>query len=64
MKLPIRVRLTAWYALFLAVVMVALGAFLVLRLRADLRATIDREVRTSSATITASYARRGRLRIP
>ncbi len=59
MKLPIRVRLTAWYALFLAVVMVALGAFLVLRLRADLRATIDREVRTSSATITASYAREG-----
>jgi heavy metal sensor kinase len=59
MRLPIRVRLTAWYALFLAAIMVALGAFLVLKLRADLRATIDREVRTSSATITASYGREG-----
>lgn len=59
MRLPIRVRLTAWYALFLAAIMVALGAFLVLKLRADLRATIDREVRTSAATITASYAREG-----
>ncbi len=59
MRLPIRVRLTAWYALFLAAIMIALGAFLVLKLRSDLRATIDREVRTSSATITASYAREG-----
>ncbi|HWK17823.1 MAG TPA: ATP-binding protein [Solirubrobacteraceae bacterium] len=59
MRLPIRIRLTAWYALFLAAIMVALGAFLVLKLRADLRATIDREVRTSSAAITASYGREG-----
>ena len=32
-RLPIRARLTVWYAAVLAVVVVALGAFLVLRLR-------------------------------
>jgi two-component system OmpR family sensor kinase len=58
-RLPIRVRLTAWYALLLAAVLVALGAFLVLRLRSDLRSTIDREVRTSSATIVANYSHEG-----
>ena len=58
MKLPIRVRLTAWYALFVAGVLVALGAFLVLELRSDLRSTIDREVRTSSVTITQMQALR------
>ncbi len=59
MKLPIRVRLTAWYALFVAGVLVALGAFLVLELRSDLRSTIDREVGTSSMTITQNYLDEG-----
>ncbi len=59
MKLPIRARLTAWYALFLAVMLVALGAFLVLRLRSDLRSTIDRELRTSSGSIKQNYAEEG-----
>jgi signal transduction histidine kinase len=54
-RLPIRVRLSAWYALLLAAIIVALGAFLVLRLRSDLRTTIDREVRGSSATVSANY---------
>jgi two-component system, OmpR family, sensor kinase len=58
-KLPIRARLTAWYALFLAAMLVALGAFLVLRLRADLRSTIDRELRTSSGSIKQTYAAEG-----
>ena len=59
MKLPIRARLTAWYALFLLTILVALGAFLVLELRSDLRSTIDREIRTSSAAIGQNYADEG-----
>jgi heavy metal sensor kinase len=59
MKLPIRARLTAWYAVLLAVIIVALGAFVVLRLRSELRATIDREVRASSGQITKGYAVEG-----
>ena len=59
MRLPIRVRLTAWYAVLLAVIIVALGAFVVLRLGAELRSTIDREVRNSSAQIAKGYAEEG-----
>jgi heavy metal sensor kinase len=58
-KLPIRVRLTAWYALLLAAILVALGAFLVLRLRSDLRSTIDREVRDGAMTIAGNYRHEG-----
>jgi heavy metal sensor kinase len=59
-RLPIRARLTAWYALFLAAILVALGAFLVLKLRSDLRSTIDREVRASAVPIKQSYIAEGR----
>jgi heavy metal sensor kinase len=52
--------LTAWYALFLAVILIAIGAFLVLKLRSDLRSTIDREVRASATSIRLSYAAEGR----
>jgi len=58
-KLPIRTRLTAWNIVFFAAILAALGAFLVLRLRSDLRSTIDREVRASSAAITVSYVHEG-----
>jgi heavy metal sensor kinase len=51
--------LTVWYGLFLALTLIALGAFLVLELRSDLRSTIDREVRTSSASIASTYATEG-----
>ena len=44
MNLPIRARLTAWYAALLAAIIVALGAFLVVRLRSDLQAAVDRDV--------------------
>ena len=47
-----------WYALFLTATLVALGAFLVLRLRSDLRSAIDREVRASSSAIRQTYAAR------
>lgn len=55
MRIAIRARLTASYAVFLAVILVTLGAFLVLELRSDLRSTIDRDVRASSAAIGQSY---------
>jgi heavy metal sensor kinase len=57
--LPIRVRLTAWYAVLLALIIVALGAFVVLRLRADLQDTIDRELRENSHSLERGYAREG-----
>jgi heavy metal sensor kinase len=59
MRLPIRVRLTAWYVVLLAAIIVALGAFLVLRLRADLTARIDREIQASAVQIAQGYAAEG-----
>jgi heavy metal sensor kinase len=59
MKLPIRARLTAWYALFVTGILVALGAFLVLQLRSDLRSRIDREVRSSAGAISQNYLEDG-----
>jgi heavy metal sensor kinase len=58
-SLPIRVRLTAFYAVLLTVIIAALGAFLVLELKADLRARIDRDVRAASARIAHGYATEG-----
>ena len=55
MRLPIRVRLTAWYVVFLGVTLIALGAFLVLELRSDLRSTIEHEVQMSAAAIRENY---------
>ena len=52
MNLPIRVRLTAWYAALLALIIVGLGAFLVLQLRSDLRETIDTEILAASIRST------------
>ena len=58
-RLPIRLRLTAWYALVLAAIIVGLGAFLVLQLRSDLQQTVDREVRSSSTQIAQGYHEEG-----
>lgn len=41
MSLPIRARLTLWYVSLLAVILAALGGFVVLRLRADLIRGVD-----------------------
>jgi heavy metal sensor kinase len=59
MSLPIRARLTVWYAALLAVIIVGLGAFLVLRLRSDLQAAVDRDVRQGAAMIARGYAVQG-----
>jgi len=56
---PIRTRLTAWYAAVLAVVVVTLGAYLVVRLRSDLQAAVDRDVRQGAATVAGVYAAQG-----
>ena len=59
MSFPIRTRLTAWYAAVLAVVVVTLGAYLVVRLRSDLQAAVDRDVRQGAATVAGAYAAQG-----
>ena len=51
MNLPIRVRLTAWYVALLALILAALGAFLVVRLRADLIRGVDQGLDTRAAQI-------------
>ncbi len=59
MRLSIRARLTAWYVLLTAVTLVGVGAFLVLKLRSDLRSAIDRDVRSSVSAIEVSYLAEG-----
>lgn len=59
MRLPIRARLTAWYAVVVAAIIFALGAFVVIRLTADLRARIDRELRDGATQVVRGYAAEG-----
>jgi hypothetical protein len=47
-SLPVRARLTLWYAALLAVILLALGAFLLIRLAADLEATLDRNIQRAA----------------
>ena len=44
MKIPIRVRLTAWYAFMLTLILFALGGFISFELRRDLQAGVDTEL--------------------
>lgn len=59
MRLPIRVRLTVWYSAVLAAIIAALGPFLVLQFRADMRAGIDRDVRNTWRPLARQYAAGG-----
>jgi two-component system, OmpR family, sensor kinase len=59
MRLPIRLRLTAWYVVLLALIVAALGAFLVVRLRADRITDVDRSLRSSAVQIAAGYEQEG-----
>lgn len=59
MSLPIRVRLTAWYVLVLTVVIVALGAFVVIRLRDSLTSEQDRSLRLAATQIADGYRTEG-----
>ena len=61
MNAPIRVRLTALYVLVLAAIIAALTAFVVTRLRADLIASVDTNLRTAAAQIAVAYHNEGPL---
>ena len=51
MKVPIRLRMTAWYVALLGAVVAALGAFLVFQLRADLTSAVDDGLRPATHEI-------------
>jgi two-component system, OmpR family, sensor kinase len=55
MALPIRVRLTLWHVAVLALVIAALGAYLVLRLRTDLVRDVDTSLSARADRIAAEY---------
>lgn len=59
MRLPIRVRLTAWYALLLAFLLAAVGAFVAARLRSDLEREIDRSLISAAPQIARGYEAEG-----
>jgi two-component system OmpR family sensor kinase len=60
-KLPIRVRMTAWYVALLALVIAALGSFLVVQLRADLTAAVDANLGPAAHQIARGYREEGLL---
>ena len=60
MSLPIRVRLTAWYAALLAIIIIGLGSFIVLQLRTDLRQDHDRELDAATDHMAAAFEDEGR----
>ena len=59
MKLPVRVRMTAWYVALLGAVIAAVGAFLVVQLRADLTDAIDGALRPAAVQIADGYRAEG-----
>jgi signal transduction histidine kinase len=59
MKLPIRLRLTAWYVLLLAVVLVGVGLFAITRLRTTLGEEVDRSLASAAPQMTKAYAVEG-----
>lgn len=59
MTLPIRVRMTALYVGLLAIVIAAVGAFLVLRLRADLTGAVDGSLQPAADQVTKDYRAEG-----
>ncbi len=59
MRLPIRARMTAWYVVLLGAIVVAVGAFLVVRLRSDLTDAIDRTLHPAVAQIADGYRAEG-----
>jgi hypothetical protein len=60
-RLPVRIRLTAWYLGLLAVILATLGSFLLLRLRADLVAETDQVLDTQAVAILADADAGARL---
>jgi len=58
---PIRLRMTAWYVVLLALILAGVGTFVALRLRTDLTHVTDRELRAASTQIAAGYRSEGLL---
>jgi heavy metal sensor kinase len=58
-RLPVRVRLTAWYLALLGLTLVGLSGFLLLRLRADLVAGVDGSLDARAAEILVAVRDRG-----
>jgi heavy metal sensor kinase len=58
--MPIRLRLTAWYAVLLALIVAAVGAFVAVRLRSDLTASIDKRLGPAVSQIATGYHNEGR----
>jgi heavy metal sensor kinase len=58
-SLPIRLRIALASSVLLVLILGALGAFVVVRLRADLVAGVDRELRPAAAQIALDYAKEG-----
>ncbi len=58
-RLPIRLRLTLAFALAKAIVLAATGAFVYLRMRAELDASVDQGLRARAADVTALVGRTG-----
>jgi signal transduction histidine kinase len=59
MNLPIRIRMTAWYVVLLALILGSLGGFVVLRLRADLTGGIDGSLRPAADQVARDYRLEG-----
>jgi heavy metal sensor kinase len=59
MSLPLRARLTAWYMALLATVLAALSTFLILRLHANLVASLDRTLDARVAEIALGFRGKG-----
>jgi two-component system OmpR family sensor kinase len=58
-RLPIRARVTAWHVVLLAIIVAAVGVFLVLQLRSDLTEAIDRALQPGAAQIADGYRAEG-----
>lgn len=58
-SLPIRLRLTAWYFLVIAIVLAVLTAFVATRLRSDLTSELDRSLLSSAEQIAPAYRSEG-----
>jgi heavy metal sensor kinase len=58
-EMPIRLRLTVWYALLLTLIVAAVGAFVVVRLRSDLTESIDRRLQPAAQQIASGYRAEG-----
>jgi heavy metal sensor kinase len=59
MNAPIRVRMTVWYCGLLGCILIAVGAFVLFRLRSDLTGATDRSLTPALHQIATGYAHEG-----